>query len=379
MLERFKQYFAELEHMSCNELDRSAEKLVHAEKRSSAKLIAHLAEMSRRKAALELGYRHLYEYCLTRLRLSEGSIPLRIQVANAARQYPQLLVALAENRISLTVAGLLASHVDDTNVDELVSACTGMSKRQADEYLVSIRPKPVFEPSIRKQPKQARLRSDPAPAKPLPVPEPALATPTSPPKSKPIVEPAQPDIFNFRFAADQSFKEKFERLAEVLGVENAQKHMAEILEQALDVALEKKDPKQKHERRQARERRLEVAKTTPSPDEVSLSEPVTSRNVASDVRGRVLATAGYQCEYRARDATRCTSRTGLQVEHTRPFAIHHSHDEQYLRAYCPAHNRLAAERVFGRAFIHRKIDARIRHEPTHDGERADSTSVVLRE
>ena len=151
MLEWFKQYFTKLERMSCDELDRSAEKLVQAEKQSTAKLIAHLAEMSRRKAALELGYKHLYDYCLTRLRLSEGSIPLRIQVANAARRYPQLLVALSHNRISLTVAGLVASHVDESNADELVSACEGKSKRDAEEYLVSIRPKPVYEPSIRKQ------------------------------------------------------------------------------------------------------------------------------------------------------------------------------------------------------------------------------------
>ena len=356
-MERFKQYFAKLEHMSCDELDRSAEKLVQAEKGNAAKVIAHLAEMSRRKTALELGYKHLYDYCLMRLHLSEGSIPLRIQVANAARRYPQLLVALAENRISLTVAGLLASHVDENNVDELVAACAGLSKRQAEVRLVQLRQKPVFEPSIRKQ---AKRRSESPRSTPAPEPEPPAkaSPPEPPPKSKPFIEPAQPAVFNFRFAADQSFKEKFERLAEVLGVENAQKHMAEILEQALDVALEKKDPKQKHERRQARERAREAAKPAASPDEVTPDVPVTSRDVASAARGRVLARAGYQCEYRARDGTRCTSRTGLQIEHTRPFAIHHDHDELYLRAYCPAHNRLAAERVYGAAFIRQKIDER---------------------
>ena len=41
--------------------------------------------------------------------------------------------------------------------------------------------------------------------------------------------------------------------AEVVGVENAQKHMAEILEMALDIALEKKDPKKKLERRRKRQ------------------------------------------------------------------------------------------------------------------------------
>ncbi len=57
MLDRFKTYFAKLERLSNGELDRSAEQLVCAEKRNVAKLIAHVAEMSRRKAALELGYK----------------------------------------------------------------------------------------------------------------------------------------------------------------------------------------------------------------------------------------------------------------------------------------------------------------------------------
>ena len=88
------------------------------------------------------------------------------------------------------------------------------------------------------------------------------------------------------------------RLAEVLGVANPLLHMAEIMEQALDIALDKKDLKRKHARRLERK-----SKTSP------------------------------------------------------PFALHHSHDERFLRLHCGPHNRLAAERVFEVAFIQGKIDA----------------------
>ena len=60
-----------------------------------AKLITHLAEMSARTTALELGYKSLYEYCITGLNLSEGAVPARIHVANVSRRFPQLLAALA--------------------------------------------------------------------------------------------------------------------------------------------------------------------------------------------------------------------------------------------------------------------------------------------
>jgi len=193
-----------------------------------------------------------------------------------------------------------------------------------------------------------------------------------------ILEPATPDHFNFRFSAGREFKEKFERLAGVLGVENPLKHMAEILEQAVDMALDRKDPKRKLERRlEQRAKQSEGTSTKKSrPDEVVSNEPTAfvedrahSRYIPSELRERVHARAGYQCEYRAADGTRCRSRTGLQMEHERPFAIYHSHDERFLKVLCHQHNGLSAERVYGAAFIRDKIRAsRRRSSPNGQAE-----------
>jgi hypothetical protein len=95
MTKGFKAYFETLEGLSTEALAHSTEKLVREEKQKAALLIAHIAEMSRRKVALERGYRNLFDYCVTGLNLSEGSVALRIQVANVARRFPQILVALA--------------------------------------------------------------------------------------------------------------------------------------------------------------------------------------------------------------------------------------------------------------------------------------------
>ena len=152
MIEKFKSYFKKLEGLSRDELVRSAGKLVVAENGNIAKLIAHLAEMSTRKTALELGYKSLYDYCIRGLNLSEGAVPARIHVANVSRRFPQLLVALAECRVSLTVAALLTPHLTEDNVDDLISDCAGKTRKETEEYVVAFRPKPVFEPSIRKRP-----------------------------------------------------------------------------------------------------------------------------------------------------------------------------------------------------------------------------------
>ena len=370
MIERFQTYFETLEHLSTEELDRSVEKLVRAEKRNVALVIAHIAEMSRRKGQLERGYKSLFEYCTRRLHLSEGSVALRIQVANVSRRFPQILVALAENRMSLTVAGLLAPVLTESNVEKLLSDCAGMTRREAEEYLVARRPKPVFAPSIRKTPSPPALISPTAvlPTPPQPAPPQATMPRPVPRVSPSILEPARQDLFNFRFSADRKFKEKFERLAEVLGVENPLQHMAEIMERALDIALDKKDLKRKRARRLERKakRRGETHREKTCPDKIS-----NSRYIPSAVRERVHERAGQQCEFQGPDGTRCRSRTGLEIEHQRPFALHRSHDERFLLLYCSSHNRWSAERVFGVAFIQQKINTS-RRKPSPNS-RADSS------
>ena len=182
-------------------------------------------------------------------------------------------------------------------------------------------------------------------------------TPRPTPRLSPtILEPARPEVFNFRFAADHKFKEKFERLAEVLGVENSHQRMAEIMEQALDIALDKKDVMRKRARRR---QRVSKGNKKSCPDKVFAK----SRYIPPEVRERVQERAGYQREFQGPDGTRYRARTGLQIEHLRPFALYRSHDERYLRLHCGPHNRLNAERVFGVVFVREKIDARRRASP----------------
>ena len=278
---------------------------------------------------VECGYKSLFDYCMRRLHLSEGSVALRLQVANVCRRFPQLLVSLAENRLSLTVAGKIAPHLCEDNVEKLLSDCAGMTKREVDEYLVALRPKPIFSPSIRKRPssESEKVRPEQQQSQTSFTEEITSQRPVS--SSPNLLDPARTDIYNFRFAADGEFKKKFERLAEVLGVENPQKNMAEVFEKAVDLSLENKDPKKKLERRLERKRRQSESTEKSRPDEIlapatalpAEEEKVKSRHIPSEVRERVHSRARYQCEYRGLDGTRCSSRTGLEIDHQRPFAI----------------------------------------------------------
>ena len=137
------------------------------------------------------------------------------------------------------------------------------------------------------------------------------------------------------------------RLAEVLGIQNPERNMQEVLEKALDIALDRHDPQKKLERRRKR--------GESSPDDET-SEPSQKRSsyIPSHVRERVLDRASYCCEYRGPSGIRCAQRTGLEIDHMEPYACGGSHGESNLRVLCKQHNCFQAEREFGKGFIRKK-------------------------
>ncbi len=141
--------------------------------------------------------------------------------------------------------------------------------------------------------------------------------------------------------------------------------MSEILERALDLALEKKDPQKKLERRRKREA---AAQRSTSPAKVSTEEKkrpegkaraAGSRYIPSSVRERVLERACYQCEFTGTGGVRCSSRTGLEIDHIAPYAKGGGEGEENLRALCRAHNLFSAAQEFGAEFMRGKIDGNV--------------------
>ena len=422
MSERVEVYFKQLRNQSSEELDQSARELVSTEKQNVARLIAHLAEIGERKYHVELGYGKLFEYCTRRLKLGEGTVYRRLQVARECRRFPQILDALFSGRLNLTGASLIAPYLTEDNVEDLISKAEGKTRREIEKVLATVAPKEEFAPSIRKQPaceqKTNGERSEEV-TQSTATPEAKLSAPAGGRRTPDILEPATEERYNVRFNAGKPFTEKFTRLAEVLGVVSPHNHIEEILTVALDIALDKKDPQRKLERRRKREEKKKtpcagegacagratrpaeagLAKRAtrpadgklvgrvPCPGEESraqepgrpcpgegakeagsklktenavgsgLANPAVSRHVPEALRQREFERAGYQCEYHGPDGTRCSSRTDLEIEHTKPFGVFGSHDEKDLRVLCSAHNRHAADKYYGQDFMERKIEA----------------------
>ncbi|MCP3983684.1 MAG: HNH endonuclease [bacterium] len=200
---------------------------------------------------------------------------------------------------------------------------------------------------------------------------PSHAIPESVPRSRGSIEPCRPSVYNVRFPATVAFKDKLERFAEVLGVHDAQGQLAEVLETAIDLALEKKDPAKRQERREARakKRSAENAETHVEKPRGDATHDVTqdatqhapggerSRHVPAELRDQLLVGADHRCEYVAAGGTRCAARTGLHIDHKHPFSRGGPTTEQNLRVLCALHNYWEAERHYGVRFVKGKIAA----------------------
>src|SRR5262249_34032146 len=175
----------------------------------------------------------------------------------------------AQNQISLSVAGKLAPHLREENAERLLSDCAGKTCREVDEYLVVLKPRPLFESGIRKQgvpsgaPQPIQTAAPEASLAPVP------PGPRSPEKPSSLIQPVRPEVYNLRFSANKAFKDKLLRAAAVLAIKNPQKNLAEVLERGLDLILEKKDPQKKLERRRERERKRAEEPTGASKKESS--------------------------------------------------------------------------------------------------------------
>lgn len=78
-------------HLSDRDLLDATARAAADERRTTADLIALLAELDSRKLYLGEGFSSLFTYCTHVLRLSEPAAYSRITVARAARRFPILL------------------------------------------------------------------------------------------------------------------------------------------------------------------------------------------------------------------------------------------------------------------------------------------------
>src|SRR5438132_3891655 len=134
------------------ELVLEVERLARCELDATTRLVAHLAELDARRLYLGAGYPSLFAYCTERLRISEYGAYNRMEAARAARRFPVVLGLLSDGSLTLTTVRILAPHLTADNHRELLESACRRSKREVEELVARLFPRPAVATLVRKLP-----------------------------------------------------------------------------------------------------------------------------------------------------------------------------------------------------------------------------------
>jgi 5-methylcytosine-specific restriction endonuclease McrA len=321
------------------ELLAEVKRLTAIERQATSHLIAALGELDARRLYLGEGCSSLFSYCTRVLHLSEHAAYLRIEAARAARKWPAILGLLADGALHLTAIGLLAPHLSADNLEQVLAAARHKSKREVEEIVASLRPRPVVPSSVTKMPTPksatAKVESQTAgiPAATCPAP-PATNVEVTPPPGEPKhlteVTPLAPERYRVQFTVSRETYDRLREARDLLRHRIPDGDIAAIFDRALAVLLA--------ELRKARHGKVHRPRAA--------SACSTGRHVPAAVKRAVWERDKGQCAFLGTWG-RCTERGFLEYHHRVPFADGGATTADNLELRCRAHNAYEAELWFG--------------------------------
>jgi hypothetical protein len=359
-----------------DELLRRLAAILDQSRRVEAEVIEHVAEVDARRLYLREGSASMFAYCTAALHLSEAEAYARITVARASRRHPMLLLMLREGRLHLTGIALLSPYLTAENAAPLLARSEHRTKRQIEELVAGIAPRPDAPSFIRRLPKQSQVgRLQPA----LPVagapaastvcsefgtaqsddagrheregaieglagqsigqvkerlPEQAPATTHQQAPAVRSFEALAPGRYKFQFTASSELREKLERLRALLRPRVPDGDLATVIERAVTEAIDRLEARR-------------FGKTAHPRAVPRAGEARASRHLPASVRRVVAERNGLQCGFVGRNGRRCAERGDLEYHHRRPWAMGGSHDAANIGLLCRSHNAWLAEQDFG--------------------------------
>jgi hypothetical protein len=320
---------------------RDLEALVVRDRRTTAQLVAHIAEVDARRLYAP-AWASMHAYCVGRLRLSEDAAYKRIQAARAARRFPVLFEALAAGRLNLSSICLLAPHLSIERLDELVAAGAERSCEELRSWLAGRLEE--SRPAVAVVARQLEVRLPRLAAQ-------QVAAPVRPATDAMAIalEPAPADPgppgYVMQFTVSPRAHERLLYARDLMSHAVRSGDVAEIYRRAIELLIA-----------QCEKRRF-AATSRPG----SKSSGVRGRHLPGRVRRAVWTRDGGRCTFVTPSAHRCGARRLLEFDHVVPAARGGLATVENLRLRCRAHNQQAADRVFGARFM--KAKRREAHAP----------------
>jgi 5-methylcytosine-specific restriction endonuclease McrA len=231
----------------------------------------------------------------------------------------------------------LRPHLTEANHLEILDRARFKLKRDVEELVASLAPKPDAPAMVRKlsepprpQPTlMAAQSSFVTPAVSMPV-APAAPAPLKSAKAAAVV-PIAPERYKLQFTVGRATRDKFCRAQDLLRHAVPNGDPAEIFDRALTMLVEKL------------ERTKFAAATRPRR---ASSTPMRSRHIPAAVKRAIAQRDAGQCAF-VGPAGRCAERGALEFHHVVPYAAGGKATAENIQLRCRAHNQYEAEQWFG--------------------------------
>jgi hypothetical protein len=315
------------------------------------------------------------------LHLSEHAAYGRIAAARVARRVPSVVDALRLGDITLTTVCLVAPHLTPANSADLLAAVRHKSKRDVEQFVAALAPKPDIPARVRKvparattgkvapvraaipaTPQTAESGTDAQPTLSL-VPgcaDAALSAATARAPARPAtIAPLAPERYKIQFTASRELHDKLRRAQDLLRHTIPDADVAAVIDRALTLLVEEL------------ERRKLGATTRPRPPQSLASE---SRYIPAAVKRSVWSRDEGRCTFVGTEG-RCTERGFLEFHHLVPFAAGGETSAANLALRCRAHNQFEAGQYYGPLFVR---EMRGGYGMDGDLVRTESIAVALR-
>ena len=388
-----------LTSVSDEELLRSLSDVLKQSRRVEADLVAHIAEVDGRRLYAREAAPSMHAYCIDVLHLSEPETALRIHVARASRAHPVLLEMLRDGRIHLSGIALLVPHLTAQSRRGLLKRATHKTRRQIEEIVAELRPRPDVPAAMRKlpAPRSEGTRRGAPQVPPGPATEttangrldevepanslncealarehrlndveqvnslnssalehaglPGDARPALEKRAPATVEPLAPARYQVKFTASQELHDKLERLQALMRSSVPDGDLGVLIEAAVTEKLERLEAKRLGKTKSPRKT---LAETDTAP---------TSRHVPGPVRRAVWERDEGRCTFVDARGRRCQARDRLEFHHHgTPYGRGGDHSPVAVRIMCRTHNQLQAELDYGKEKM-----AQYRRQRTGDG------------
>ena len=254
---------------------------------------------------------------------------------------------IADGRLTLSTALLLAPHLTPENRDTLLRRSTHRSKREIEELIAEFAPREDVRSLIRKLPEPTSRPAEStlsgmgssvtrSQGNVQPSPHGAATTPLPP-----VVQPLAPGRYKVQFTASAALREKLERLQALMHSQIPDGDLGAVIEAAVTDTLERLEARRFATTKRPRK---SLSNTRMSPD---------SRYIPAAVRRAVRERDGDRCRYVDASGRRCQERHRLHYHHLHTFAVGGDHRPENIRLMCKAHNHYLAECDYGRDAMNR--------------------------